>query len=62
MKVEQKNLLDLLDPRKTTTPIKSLPTLSAVNLKDLFNLKKYLSCSTQMSEKTDCSFEHNLTP
>ena len=61
MKVEQKNLLDLLDPRKTTTPIKSLPTLSAVNLKDLFNLKKYLNCSTQMSEKTDCSSENNLT-
>ena len=50
------NLLDLLDPRKTTSPITSLPKLSADTCRAFSAKSKAPTCSTKSSESPENNF------
>ena len=50
------NLLDLLDPKKTTSPITSLPKLSSETCKAFSTISKAPTCSTKSSESPENIF------
>ena len=52
----QLNLLDLLDPKKTTSPITSLPKLSTENCRAFSAISKAPTCSTKSSESPENMF------